>query len=141
MYYNTLKDSQQKKEEMYTVAHHPDQLLKSILLSYSVALFLSLLNRDNDDVHSHTNGLLARARHRQKEFGNTSCGVFKKAYKIRKAFDQKFKRQQIFWLLKWHFRVFGSAKKFPRKTMWLEKLRVRRCKLGFRGILTKSWTP
>ena len=26
---------------------------------------------------------------------------------------------QSSWMLKWHFRVFGFAKKFPRKTMWL----------------------
>ena len=87
----------------------------------SLALFLSLSNGDDDDDDRHASACSAPPK---RVTLNTSCGVFKKGYKIKKAFDKKLTNTKKFWLLKWYFRVFGSAKKFPRKTMWLEKLRV-----------------
>ena len=69
----------------------------------SLALFLSLSNGDDDDDDRHASACSAPPK---RVTLNTSCGVFKKGYKIRKAFDKKLTNTKKFSLKSG---IFGSS--------------------------------
>ena len=66
MYFNYQRIKTKAERYVGIVVHHTDQLY-------------CLSNRDDDDDRF--------ASRKESLYSDTSCGVFKKGYKIRKAFD------------------------------------------------------